>query len=80
MEVREDDQGNRYIEVDRPPGAKIVLTYIPDRNWAQQDVVSMRLREDGGALRFGPEVPIDQLGDFISGIIHLLNDRARTRE
>ena len=43
MEIKIDDQGNRYIEQDRPGNDKTVIAYIPDQTWAKKDVVSMRI-------------------------------------
>lgn len=80
MEVKTDDQGNRYIEQDRPGGDKAEIAYIPNRPWAQKDVVSMRIRRPNGKLEFGVEVPVDDVPEFVAAIVQLLSERADTRE
>ena len=80
MEIKIDDQGNRYIEQDRPGNDKTVIAYIPDQKWAKKDVVSMRIRKANGKLQFGVEVPIDDVPEFVAAIVQLLSERADTRE
>ena len=78
MEVKTDDQGNRYIEQDRPGGEKTVITYIPNRPWANQDVVSMRIRRANGKRPYGVEVPVEDVPEFVAAIVQLLSERAHT--
>lgn len=80
MEVKTDDQGNRYIEQDRPGGDKTMIAYIPNPKWTTQEVVSMRIREANGKLKFGVDVPIDDVSEFVAAIVQLLSERARTHE
>jgi hypothetical protein len=80
MEVKTNDEGNRCIEQDRPGGDKTEVTYIPNRPWANKDVVSMRIRKASGGLEFGIEVPIDDVPEFIAAIVQLLSERADTRQ
>ncbi len=86
MEVKTNDEGNRYIEQDRLGGDKTVITYIPNRRWRDhptivQDVVSMRLRKANKERQeFGIEVPVDDVPEFIAAIVQLLSERADTRQ
>lgn len=75
----EDNEGNYYLEFDLSQNDNIRLTYIPNREWADQDVVRIQAIPDTGKARHGPEIPVDQLGDFVSGLINLLNSQARER-
>jgi hypothetical protein len=80
VEIKIDDQGNRYIAQDRPGNDKTVIAYIPDQKWAKKDVVSMRIRKANRKLQFGVEVPIDDVPEFVAAIVQLLSERADTRE
>ena len=79
MNMQTDDEGNRYVELDRPDDRKTRLTYIPDREWlGGVTVVRMQLIEADGRRRFGLEIPVDELGDFFQGIITLISQQGRT--
>jgi hypothetical protein len=79
MEVRTDESGNHYIETDRPLNEKTRVTYVPYQEWAGQTVIRVQVREAGGNLRRGPEIPIDQVGDFVASIIDLLSKKAQDK-
>jgi hypothetical protein len=79
MTLQTDEDGNYYIELDRPQNEKIRLTYIPKREWASQDVVRIHAIADSGKPRHGPEIPVNLLGDFVSGLINLLNSQAQEK-
>lgn len=80
MEVKTDDQGNRYIEQDRPGDDKTEIAYLANRKGWGKDVVSMRIRRKHGRLDFGVEVAVDDVPEFIAAIVQLLGERAHTRE
>ena len=48
------------------------MTYIPHREWVGQDVIRIQVDKPNEKMRWGPEIPVDQLGDFVSGIVNLL--------
>lgn len=60
MKIQHDGKGHAYIDVNG-----VRFTYIPTkdrrqgRNWAGQDVISVRAyRADGRSLHRGAEIPI----------------------
>jgi hypothetical protein len=77
VDVQTDTSGNLYIELDRPRNEKTRLTYIPHQKWADQAVFRIQIRQADGHLRSGPEIVVEQLGDLVSGAIHLFNRQAR---
>lgn len=79
MELQTDDRGNHYIETDRPLNEKTRVTYVPYQEWAGQTVIRVQVRDASGNLRFGPEIPIDQVGDFVASIIDLLSKKAQDK-
>lgn len=80
MEIRTNTDGNHYIELDRPQDEKTILTYMPHREWAGQAVVRIEVEMPSGNRHWGPEIPVDRLGDFVSGIINLLNSEVQDKE
>jgi hypothetical protein len=75
VDVQTDKYGNRYIELDRPLDQKTRLTYIPDRKWLEgRAVVRMQFQDADGHLHFGPEIPVDDLGELFQGIITLMSE------
>jgi hypothetical protein len=80
MELQTDDRGNHYIETDRPLNEKTRVTYVPYQEWAGQAVIRVQVRAAGGNLRSGPEIPIDQVGDFVASIIDLLSKKAQDKK
>jgi hypothetical protein len=80
VEVQTNADGNHYIELDRPQDEKTVLTYMPHREWAQQAVVRIEVEMPSGKRPWGPEIPVDRLGDFVSGIINLINSEVQDKE
>lgn len=80
LDVQSDDDGNQYMELDRPEGAKTVVTYIPYREWADQAVIRIHIKTAAGRPTYGTDIPIDQLGEFVSSIIELLNRQAQERD
>lgn len=81
MEVKTDDQGNRYIEQDRPKGDKTQIAYITNaKNWDGKDIVSMRIRRHSGKLKYGVEVAVDDVPEFVAAIVQLLSERTHARE
>lgn len=77
MNLQTDDSGNYYLELERPQNEKIRLTYMPNREWASQDVIRVHAIADSGKPRHGPEIPVDQVGDFVSSLINLLKSQVR---
>jgi hypothetical protein len=80
VEVRTNADGNHYIVQNRPQGEKTILTYMPFREWAQQAVIRIEVEMPSGKRRWGPEIPVDGLGDFVSCIINLLNSEVRDKQ
>lgn len=79
MNLQTDKDGNRYIELDRLHDQKTRLTYIPNRDWLEeQAVVRMQLMEADGRPRFGLEIPVGDLGEFFQGIITVLSKQEKT--
>jgi hypothetical protein len=82
VEVKTNDEGNRCIEQDRLGGDKMEISYMPNRKWPDhdvvQDVVRMRLKKASGGHKFGIEIPIDDVPEFVAAIVQLLSERAHT--
>jgi hypothetical protein len=78
METKTDNEGNRYIEQERPGGDTTVIAYLPNRSWAKKDVVSMRIRDVSGAIKYGVEVPVEDVPELVAAIIQLLSERTQT--
>jgi hypothetical protein len=77
VNMQTDDKGRRYLELDRPRGEKTRLTYIPDPNWLDRPVMEIRVEEADGRLAYGPQIPVDDLGDLVAGIFALLTSEYR---
>ena len=73
MDVRTDEEGNQYIELERSQDTKTRVTYLPYRDWAGQATIRIQIMMAGGRPQYGTEISIDRLGEFVSSIIDLLN-------
>jgi hypothetical protein len=73
MVIQEDATGNRFTEIELPNSEKVRVTYV-EEGWAGQGGVRIQIRETSGRLRQGPEIPIDQVGHVVSGVINLLKN------
>lgn len=79
MDLQTDEYGNHYLEFERPQNEPIRFTYVPNRDWAGQDVIRIQAISSDGNPRHGPEIPVGQLGDFVSCLINLLNSQAQEK-
>lgn len=68
-----DSAGNRFDEIEIP-GGWVRVTYI-EQGWANTPSVRIQIRESGGHLRQGPEIPIARIGDVVGAVIELLTSR-----
>ncbi len=62
-----DSSKHKYEEVDIP-GGKLRLTQIKN-GWSGGPAVRIQVRDKTGHLRFGPEVPLENVGDFVGAIV-----------
>jgi len=66
-----DQSGNTYMEIDIA-GAWIRLTYV-ETGWAGTPSVRIQLRQAGGRLKQGPEIPFASIGGVVGGVVELLS-------
>ena len=68
-----DSAGNRYKEKEIPSG-HVRVTYV-EQGWDDTPSVRIQIREEGGHLRQGPEVPIASIGNVVGAVVELLSCR-----
>jgi hypothetical protein len=79
LDVRTDDEGNQYIELERSQDTKTRVTYLPYRDWAGQAAIRIQIMMADGTPQYGIEISVDRLGEFVSSIIELLNIQAQKK-
>ena len=66
-------------QLDRPKNEKLRLTYIPHPDWVNKSVLEIRVKDANGNLKYGPQIPIDGVGEFVAGIFNFLLTIERER-
>jgi len=72
MNIQTDSKGQSYIEVPMYD-EQVRITYI-NPSWDGGPTIRMQIRDVGGHLRQGPDMPLDVAGDVIKAMWELLRD------
>ena len=74
MEIKTDSSDQSYIEAEMMGDERVRITLIED-SWAETPGVRIQVRQSGGHLMQGPEIPVTAIGNVVAAVVELVRQR-----
>lgn len=74
MDIKTDSSGQKFIEAPMLGDEKVRVTLIED-SWADTPGVRIQVRQAGGHLMQGPEIPATAIGQVVAAVVELVRQR-----
>jgi hypothetical protein len=71
VKIETDSVSQKYIDVPMDNGEKIRVTLI-EHSWTSGPAIRIQVRDVGGHLRQGPEIPAADIGKVVGAVVELV--------